>query len=1022
MAEAAAGSAEPRASPVQVVSVVDGFGYGCVGADIHVFGNGMPLYLLENWRPPGRTDPSWLLELPSRMLNSRYAVVNFTGREEELGSLRTWRDTDRHLSARWLHAPGGQGKSRLAAQFAQESRAAGWKVVTAILGPGSVLPHRDSEDLRADRMAGVLLIVDYADRWPVSHLSWLFSNAMLRRDARVLLLARNLDTWPAIRASLDSVEATTSTQALAPLADGRSEPGARVRMFDAARDAFAAIYGVPADAVRPPQALDRPDFGLTLAVHMAALMTVDQHAHATSTPVPDDMAGLTAYLLERERRYWHAMYHNGAGQRVAPDPAAAEINWHVTKLARTAFVAALTGPLEYADAKTALAATGIGGDTDRALADHKLCYPPADPRTLLEPLYPDRLAEDYIALRIPGHDASGYPSDAWAHDAPGRLLSGPSDGDGTLPAYAARAITFLSAASERWPHLIATLETIEPLLPRKADGQLAVAVADLTERLARHRLPAIDDPGDRAQVYDNLGQWLDRADRREKAAAAHTAAIGLYRQLAAADPQAFEPKLARAALRLAQTLTLLKMGPDTFVFLPGSSSARPDLERPEAAIAALREAIAVFRRLASSKPAEYNEALAGALLAASWFLPYLNQPEDALTFAREAAEISRVLASQEPAKFKKILSYTLSVFAGVLVESQPDQTVELGREAVHVGRQLVSENPADNHRPLVFALESQVAALLRLGRIEEAGVALNEAAALRGRWVPDKSGRSPWLQSWSTVLATALAQRPGNSENRSLDSAVELLCRQGLNPAVPRQDLLRAFMGLQIHLQTLGRWDAALAANREVIKLVRSSGEGPMLNGVLCVAGATLARLEKWEEAATAVSDAAAHNHARGLGDLEACTASALATATAKVASFEDDGTNPFHQMARDEAVLVLRQFAETYRRLAVQDGSAMHEVGLAASLKVLSDALWKLGRQDEAIAAGQEQIRIWRRLAEDGTAEHLRRLGFALGFLAEKLTSKEQHAQADASASEAAVIWAEAAAILAEAGRQQSR
>jgi hypothetical protein len=34
--------------PGQVVDAVAGFGYGAIGADVHVFADGMPLYILRN--------------------------------------------------------------------------------------------------------------------------------------------------------------------------------------------------------------------------------------------------------------------------------------------------------------------------------------------------------------------------------------------------------------------------------------------------------------------------------------------------------------------------------------------------------------------------------------------------------------------------------------------------------------------------------------------------------------------------------------------------------------------------------------------------------------------------------------------------------------------------------------------------------------------------------------------------------------------------------------------------------------
>lgn len=220
--ECGSGAGRPTVPPSvqQNVTAVGGFAYGVVGASVHVFGDGLPLYVLEEWRPPADTDPEFLRELPSRMLNARFAVVEFTGRQDELADLHRWCRDGPRLAARWLHGPGGQGKSRLASRFAAEAVDAGWKVITATHGPGSVLPPPGSQDLRADGAAGLLLIVYYADRWPPTHLAWLLSNAVLHQSwvrTRVLLLARTADAWPALRASLTNQQAGTSTQYLRPL-------------------------------------------------------------------------------------------------------------------------------------------------------------------------------------------------------------------------------------------------------------------------------------------------------------------------------------------------------------------------------------------------------------------------------------------------------------------------------------------------------------------------------------------------------------------------------------------------------------------------------------------------------------------------------------------------------------------------------------------------------------------------------------------------------------------------------------
>ncbi|MCQ8836203.1 hypothetical protein [Streptomyces malaysiensis] len=127
----------------QEVRAEAGFAYGAVGADIHVVGDGTPLYSLFEHRRVTGLDTEWLRAQPSRMLNSRAEVVDFTGRDEELR-----------------------------AQLAGDAERAGRKVIDAVYDTETRPPAEGSQDLSLNRYVGVLLLVDYANRWPLSHLSW----------------------------------------------------------------------------------------------------------------------------------------------------------------------------------------------------------------------------------------------------------------------------------------------------------------------------------------------------------------------------------------------------------------------------------------------------------------------------------------------------------------------------------------------------------------------------------------------------------------------------------------------------------------------------------------------------------------------------------------------------------------------------------------------------------------------------------------------------------------------------------
>lgn len=205
----------------QRIRVENGVAYGVIGANLHVWGDGVLLYLLENWHDAAGADPDWLRELPGRLLNARHEVAGFTGRAAELSQLHQWRRSDARFAVRWLYGPSGTGKTCLAAKFASESAAGNWKVIAATQGTGKVLPVPDSRDLRPGAAEGVLLIIDQADEWPRSSLAWLLSNKLFRRPdgrtrTRILMISRVLDDWPEIRHKLVSEQPVTSSQPLEP--------------------------------------------------------------------------------------------------------------------------------------------------------------------------------------------------------------------------------------------------------------------------------------------------------------------------------------------------------------------------------------------------------------------------------------------------------------------------------------------------------------------------------------------------------------------------------------------------------------------------------------------------------------------------------------------------------------------------------------------------------------------------------------------------------------------------------------
>jgi hypothetical protein len=206
----------------QRIRLESGVAYGVLGADLHVWGQGVLLYLLETWRNTPSADPEWLRRLPGRLLNAREGVVGFTGSAAELKQLHQWRGSTPQLAVRWLYGPVAADQTSLAAKFASESAADNWKVVVGTLGPGTVLPALDNQDLELGAASGVLLVIDDADHWPWNSLALLLSNKLFRRPAsgtrtRILMIGRTLDPWPGIQHKLiSSGQPATSSQQLRP--------------------------------------------------------------------------------------------------------------------------------------------------------------------------------------------------------------------------------------------------------------------------------------------------------------------------------------------------------------------------------------------------------------------------------------------------------------------------------------------------------------------------------------------------------------------------------------------------------------------------------------------------------------------------------------------------------------------------------------------------------------------------------------------------------------------------------------
>jgi tetratricopeptide (TPR) repeat protein len=1056
-------------SVVQNVMAIDGFAYGAVGADIHVFSNGLPLYLLANWQPEATPSRGWLREMPSRMLNARRAVVPFTGRASELAELREWRGGSPRLAVRWLHGPGGQGKSRLAAEFARDSAAAGWKVIAAFHGPDVDQPEPGSQDMRLDGAAGLLVLIDYADRWLMSNLTWLFKNRLLHNPGvptRVLMLARTADSWPAIRGMLDTYQPATSSSFLLPLSP---QAGERTVMFGVARDSFAAVYQVTEPAgIAAPVNLDDPEFGLILAVHMAALVAVD--ASVSGRRLPQAMAGLTMYLLDREQLQWRRLFDDNAAA-----PAAARVSYRTPPgvMNQAVFTAALTGSVLPEEGARVLADLQLPSPV-QVLGDHAVCYPPAGSRdtTVLEPLYPDRLTEDFLALTMPGH-AADYPAQVWAEPSATMLLT--RDDDQQPPPWTPRALTFLASAALRWPHLrdgylyplllrdprlavdagnaaltaIATLhhddyddhdvvEAIFAQLPRQRRVDLDAGIAALAARVFLHRILRTRDPAAQALNMDKFGNLLANAGRHLQAVSVTQEAERIFRQLAAADPGRYEWGLAFLLANLGSRL--------------GQQG------RPAEALPPTEEAIRIQRRLAAADPVANEPSLARSLANLGVFLGDLGRRAEAVTATKEAVGIRRRLAAADPASVEPDLAATLSNLGIALSKlERRAEALAVTEEAVGIRRRLAAADPAANDPSLAAELDNLGSRLSELGRRAEALPITEEAIRVNRRLAAaNPAAFEPGLAGGLQNLGIRLAEVGRWTEALTVtEDSVRLWRRLAkADPVAHEPTLAAALSDLGMRLSESGRRADAVAATEEAVRIRRRlAAADPVafeeglassvgnLGVLLSDAGRRAEALAATEEAVhicrrLAAADPATFEPdlARALTNLSLRRSEsgswpeAAATAeegitirrrlvAANPGAFERQLARELSNLGgylsewrREEALAATKESLEIRRRLAAAHPEGL-EGDVAASLNNLGLRLAELDRFADAVTATQEAVQIRRRLAGPNPDRFEPALAQSLNNLGPQLAKLDRYDDALAAAQEATRIYERLAA-----------
>ncbi|MFE7508187.1 tetratricopeptide repeat protein [Promicromonospora sp. NPDC057488] len=305
-----------------------------------------------------------------------------------------------------------------------------------------------------------------------------------------------------------------------------------------------------------------------------------------------------------------------------------------------------------------------------------------------------------------------------------------------------------------------------------------------------------------AQALQNAGVSYTELGRVGEIEAAQRAALDLYRRLAEGDPVQYEPRVAAVL---------------------GNFEALTESGRPEDALPANAEAVAIRRRLAAQRPEHLGE-LAWSLGQLGTTLEALGRYEEAGSVLVEALRIQRRLADQNARGTRADLAAALSALGALYsTTGRADEALRLEREALEIRRDLAREHPERYLHYLAHSLSNLGVTYARRGRFDEAVLLEEEAVGIR-RGLARRNARSlKYLAQSLSNLGVRYADL-GRFEEAlpPTQEAVDMLRRLVRDqPEKYRTGLAEALANLGATLLDLDQATAALLPMREAVAMRR---------------------------------------------------------------------------------------------------------------------------------------------------------------------------------------------------------
>jgi tetratricopeptide (TPR) repeat protein len=821
---------------------------------------------------------------PAALLAPERGIVPFMGRGRELAELRSWARSREPLALRLLCGLGGVGKTRLALELGRRLRRTGWTVVWVPPGQEVAVVGNVADARRvllvvddAGSRPGLPAMFDAIGATP--RRGRLRVLCLARTGGQWWRRERwTSELWagrtPSVtQMALDPALDRTLSVAFDPALGLEVErPDDERALLEAAVARFARELGRPVPQVRLEPAPDGP--ARVLDLHAAALATVLDGGDVV------DPAAALGVVLDHERAGWAGSAADAG--LVAGPGGTAEAVLAVTTLLRDTTDDGVREALRRAGAEPADGRTADAVEWVRAhllpvprLAELLVSRVLAASAELTARCTRDLDPEQAFAV-LAFATAMGLDRPAAARDVPGELIAAAAS---ALPSERPEDLLRLMRVTRRLPrssgplavpvldrltHRVADLariaggdaERAEALsdlgIVLIAEGEPDVAVALLREAvglwrgLASHdedryrpplctalnnlgmgywavgrhgdaltvqeevialcrRFPPGDAPwadAEHARALQNAGVSYTELGRAGEIEAAQRASLDLYRRLAEGDPVQYEPRVAAVL---------------------GNFEALTESGRPEDALPANAEAVAIRRRLAAARPEHLGE-LAWSLGQLGTTLEALGRYEEAGVVLVEALEIQRGLAKENERGTRPDLAGALSALGALYsTVGRADESLRLEREALEIRRELAREHPDRYLHYLAHSLSNLGVTLARRGRFDEAVLLEEEAVGIRRGLASGNARSLKYLAQSLSNLGVRYADLGRFEEAlRPTQEAVDMLRRLVREqPEKYRTGLAEALANLGATLLDLDRAADALAPMREAVVMRR---------------------------------------------------------------------------------------------------------------------------------------------------------------------------------------------------------